>query len=137
MGPFSGSPGALLLFLCLTSSFSGGNNSFCNAEPRLPARWMGPSRAGCSSRGWSMEQALPHHHSLTATMVGKEKTRAIPSPWISARAVSGKPVPNPASSHPPCFWRDQTWPGCPCCGSGHLCRNIKGRGKNFPNPLQP
>lgn len=132
MGPFSGSPRALPLFLCLTNSFSGGNKSFCIAELRLPAGWMGASRAGCSSRGWSMEQALPHHCSLTATRMGKGKTGAIPSPQISAGAVPDKPTPNPASSHPPCSWGDQTWPSCPCRGSGHLRRNAKGRGKKIP-----
>lgn len=58
--------------------------------------------AACSVDG--MEQALPHHCSLTTIRVGKEKTGAIPSPQISAGAIADKPAPNLASSRPPRYW---------------------------------
>lgn len=62
MGPFSGSSHALLLFLYLTNSFRGGNNSFCNTEPQLPACSVDGTKHGL---GAASGVGLTHSPSLS------------------------------------------------------------------------
>lgn len=101
MGPFSGSPSALLSFPCLTNSFGGGNNSFCNSEPWLPARWMGwskhcPTTAPWQRLGWGKrkQELYPRLRFLLEPLLTNQPLILL----LAALPASGKTKPGQAAS---------------------------------------